>query len=52
MKLFEIMKPNDIALLMRDKTYDFHNFDKTKGDTFQWLAFYEQICNGIVDHMK
>lgn len=52
MKLFEIMKPNDIALLMRDKTYDFHNFDKTKGDTFQWLAFYEQICNGIVDYMK
>lgn len=46
-KLFKIMKPNDVALIMRDKLFEYHGFSNTEGSYLEWLRFFEEVCNKI-----
>lgn len=52
MPLFEYMKPNDVALLMRNQVFARHGFDTKKGAYQDWLIFLERVCNLINDNRK
>lgn len=51
-QLFDYMKPNDVALLMRNQIFARQGFDTKRGSYQDWLIFLEQVCKLIDENRK